>query len=417
MRILLANSTAYPHQGGVENSLAFMARELILAGHEVKIFCFQLSPDEPLQMIHEGVEIIRYPLKSSRWPHRQHMNRVASVKTAMASVLQEFNPDAVWSRAATVGVGILRAGYKGTLLQIFPTNARMNCRGAFLQTQGLPVRRRLMLLGLWPSAYFVSAHFERELTRRCKAVTFSENMRRQVLTEGGKNCLSCQVIKPGVDSEMFSPVNGARYFNEIEREYGLNRSEPIVLYVGRLSCAKHIPLLMDAVLALKSKAKLVVVGNGPEEARLNDYACRIGLGGRVVFAGAHREMLPGFYAMSRVCVLPTTIESFGQVYLESLASGTPAVGFAGDGRRVLTATDEIIRDGKTGGVVSKVSARALAEKVDAIISLDDKEYAAMSRRAVVDARIRFSWKQFVTEALACTLGDLDVRGGAEECQA
>lgn len=47
MRILLANSTAYPVIGGVENSLRYIGRELLRAGHEVKIFCFQTSSVHP----------------------------------------------------------------------------------------------------------------------------------------------------------------------------------------------------------------------------------------------------------------------------------------------------------------------------------------------------------------------------------
>ena len=110
-------------------------------------------------------------------------------------------------------------------------------------------------------------------------------------------------------------------------------------------------------------------------------------------------MLSGFYAISSVLVLPTITESFGQVYLESLASGTPGIGFLGDGCRVLTATDEIIRDGETGGVVSEVSASALAEKIDLILSLNKSDYAIMSECARNDVQKRFSWSKFVKEGL------------------
>jgi len=60
MRILLVNATAYPQIGGVENSLHYIAQALLSEGHEVKIFCFQFTPGEPLSMNHAGVEIIRY---------------------------------------------------------------------------------------------------------------------------------------------------------------------------------------------------------------------------------------------------------------------------------------------------------------------------------------------------------------------
>ncbi|MBB5348082.1 glycosyltransferase family 4 protein [Desulfoprunum benzoelyticum] len=383
----------------MENSLRFIGRELVKLGHHVKIFCFQYSPNEPLQMVHEGIEIIRCPFKPVRWPHAQFLSQVATTQIAIPAVLGEFHPNAVWSRSACVGLGIRRSGYSGPLLQIYPTNARMNCRGLFLQTHGLAIKRRLMLLGLWPLAYFTSSNLERELARKSTAITFSENMRSQLLADFPKKSSDCNVISPGVDTDFFSPENGARYFETIKREYGLRKDETIVLYVGRLSCAKHIPMLMDAFSLLKVRAKLVLVGSGPEKERLQSYASSIGIADRLVFAGTQHEMLPGFYAISRVCVLPTTIESFGQVYLESLASGTPAVGFAGDGRRILTATGEIIRDGQTGGVVSKVSASAIAEKIYSILSLNDKDYAAMSRYAREDVQERFTWRRFTLEAI------------------
>lgn len=399
MKILLVNSTAYPVIGGVENSLRYISRELIQAGHEVKVFCFQFSPNEPLRIEYEGVEIIRYPCKLERWPHKQHLSRVTASQFGVTAVLDAFQPDAIWSRNASVGLGIRRGGYKGPLLQIFPTNARMNCRGTFLQTSGLPIKRRLILLGLWPFAYFTSVRIERELALQCKSVVFSENMRDQLLKGFPQGSRGCHLISPGVDSEVFSPANGARYFETIEEKYGLSRKEPIVLYVGRLSSAKNVPLLMDAVGALANRAKLVLVGSGADKDRFWKYAQNIGLNDRLVFVGSHEELLPGFYAMSRVCVLPTTIESFGQVYLESLASGTPVIGFAGDGNRVLTATEEIVREGVTGGVVREVSAQSLAAKIDWIISMEDKVYAHMSRCARDDVCTRFAWRQFVDEAL------------------
>jgi len=408
MRILLTSGAAYPRIGGVENSLFFMGRELLRAGHEVKIFCFQTLPDEPLFMEHEGIEIIRTPFSSVWWPHAQHLHAVETAQRAIRPILEKFRPHAIWSRYDAVSLGILRSGYKDRLIHIFCTNARMQCRGIYLQTQGLPMKRRIRRMLIWPSVYFVSSKLERELVRQCASVVLSENMLKQLLDRYSKDSCTCHVIPPGVDSDLFSPDNGTLYFDAIESKYNLSRLEPIVLYVGRLEFEKQIPMLMDAVASLTTRAKLVLVGSGAEEARLIQYANKIGLADLVVFAGLHQELLPGFYAMSRVCVLPTTTESFGQVLLESLASGTPAVGFAGDGRKVLTATNEIILDGQTGAVVSEVSAKALAQKIDSILSLNENDYTAMAQCAREDVRGRFSWSRFVAEVLALSLPHVSI---------
>lgn len=389
----------------MENSLRYIGAELLRAGHEVKIFCLQTSPDQPLRMEHEGIEIIRTPCVPRRWPHTRLREIVRTVQRAIPAVLDEFRPDAVWSRSVPIGLGILRGGYRGPLVHIFCTNAKMDSRGLYLQTHGLPPKRRLMLLGLWPFGYLVSSRLERELARQCTSIAFSENMRRQLLRDFPADARTCHVIPPGVDAEVFSPENGSRYFDRIERDYDLSLHEPIVLYVGRLSCAKHIPMLMDAVRLLKTPAKLVLVGAGPEMTRLKDYARQIGLSDRLVFAGTHHEMLPGFYAMARVCVLPTTTESFGQVYLEAMACGTPCVGFAGDGKRTLTATQEIVLDGKTGAVAKTPNAHALAEGIASVLRQSEAECRTMRRRCREHVVQHFAWRQFVERAVALSYGE------------
>jgi len=399
MKILLANMTAYPTIGGVENSLRYIGRELLSLGHEVKVFCLRSTPEEPPRVEHEGVEIIRAPYRPAKWPHQRLRRAVDATSTAIPELLREFPADAVWCRSMVVGTGIRRGGFKGPLLQIFSTNARMHSHGIYLATRGLPWKRRLMLLGLWPSEYFTAARFERELARRCTAVAFSDNMRTQLLADFPPEARTCHVIPPGVDSEIFSPEAGARHFEILEKEYGVRAGDPIVLYVGRLSTAKHIPMLMDAMALLETPARLVLVGGGRDESRLRAYGERLGLGERILFAGSHHELLPAFYAASRVCVLPTTTESFGQTYLESLACGTPAVGFGRAASWVRTATDEVIKDGETGVVVQQIDKGALAAGIDRVLKLDDDAYVAMSRAARDDMQARFSWPQFVASAV------------------
>ena len=399
MRILLANSSAYPSIGGVENSLNYIGRELLNAGHEVKIFSLQNAPEMPPSIVHNDIEIIRALCTPKRWPHAGLLEKIRVIQSATPNLLKTFRPDAIWSRYAPAGLGLRRGGYKGPLLHIFSTNAKMNCLGAYLQTHGLPIKRRAILLGLFPFEYLFLAKIEQELLRQCKAIVFSENMGSQLLKSYSKVIRSCHVIPPGVDHEFFSPENGSRYFDKIEQRYGISRREPIVLYVGRLTNSKKIPMLMDAVALLDPAVRLVLVGDGPEKDNLIKYSKRIGINERLIFAGIHHEMLPGFYAMSRVYALPTTVESFGQVYLESLACGTPAVGFAGDGCAVLTATEEIIKDGKTGGIVKSVSAHDFADKINKILSLDDKGYTVMSQCSREDVLGRFSWQRFVSTAL------------------
>lgn len=397
MRILLANASAFPHIGGVENSLRFIARELVAAGHEVKVLCLQLTSDEPLLAVHDDVEIIRIPQRPSRWPHKRVLGTVAAVATSARAVLEDYSPDAVWCRSAAFGLGLRHAGFAGPLVQIYPTNAYMNCRGMYLNTNGLPLARRILLLGLMPLDFIASKRVERELFSKSIGVTFSHVMRRSLEAAFPRATAQVAVVPPGVDKEKFSPEAGARQIADIQRRFGLDPDEKVVLYVGRLSSAKNVPLLIDAVAIARSRPTLVLVGAGSERDALEKYAQRRGITAK--FVGAQSDLLPGFYALSRACVLPTTIESFGQVFLESLSCGTPIVGFSSRGRKVLTATEEIVLQGKTGISVSEVSPAALSNAIDELIQAPRERLEGMREACRSDATKRFSWRRFVHDVL------------------
>src|SRR5680860_110628 len=277
MKILLVNSTAYPTIGGVENSLRFMGRELLRAGHEVKIFCFQSPADQPLRTEHEGIEIIRCPYSPSRWPHKRMRYQVELVRSEIQPILREYQPDAVWSRSACMGLGVALSGFQGLLLQIFCTTASMDSRGLYLQNSSIALRRNLMMLGLYLLHYPVACRIESELLVQCQPIVFSENMRTQLEGRNGQRPSSVKVIPPGVDTGVFSVENAMGFFRRIEETYGFAPDAPYVLYVGRLSTAKNIPLLIEAIAKLEQSVKLVLVGSGPEEHRLRDYARKKGM--------------------------------------------------------------------------------------------------------------------------------------------
>ena len=75
------------------------------------------------------------------------------------------------------------------------------------------------------------------------------------------------------------------------------------------------------------------------------------------------------------------------------------VGFASKGRRILTATAEIIRHGVTGAVVGDTSPKALAAAIDEIVTATPVEYDKMSKACRSDVLDRFSWRSFVEETL------------------
>ena len=148
-----------------------------------------------------------------------------------------------------------------------------------------------------------------------------------------------------------------RRFNGIESEplyhppplAGRYRSGPAgdyVLSVGRFDAWKRTELLV-AGLAAAPSVRLVLVGRGPEEARLHQLAAALNVGNRIRWiSDASDEELLALYAGARLVAITPTGEDLGYVPLEAFLSG----------KAVLTTEDaggplEFVRDGQTGFVV------------------------------------------------------------------
>jgi glycosyltransferase involved in cell wall biosynthesis len=117
--------------------------------------------------------------------------------------------------------------------------------------------------------------------------------------------------------------------------------DPFVLFIGRVNWKKGLDRLIGA-LAFAPGVRLVVAGNDEEgyRATLDGLAGRLGVAGRVVFAGDVRGAdKTALIESSRALVLPSYSENFGNVVLEAMAAArpvivTPEVGVAAIVRRV-----------------------------------------------------------------------------------
>jgi teichuronic acid biosynthesis glycosyltransferase TuaC len=123
--------------------------------------------------------------------------------------------------------------------------------------------------------------------------------------------------------------------------------------VGNLVELKGVHLTL-AVLAKVPDATLLVIGDGPEKARLRHLADRLGIAARVRFLGplAHSQ-LADYYNAADALFLASSREGMPNVVLESLACGTPVVAapFAG--------VEELVNVPEAGEVAEARTADAL----------------------------------------------------------
>ncbi|RBO53186.1 colanic acid biosynthesis glycosyltransferase WcaL [Rhodovulum sp. BSW8] len=139
-----------------------------------------------------------------------------------------------------------------------------------------------------------------------------------------------------------------------------------LLFVGRLAAVKGVPLLLEAMARLRAEhpgARLTLIGDGPERARIEAEAARLGLGDRVVFAGYRsQDEVAGALARSDLFVLPSFAEGVPVVLMEAMAAGLPVIATR------IAGIPELVEDGVSGRVVDPGSAAALTAAIGAVLA-------------------------------------------------
>ena len=187
-----------------------------------------------------------------------------------------------------------------------------------------------------------------------------------------------EVWARGVDSDLFSPAKRDRKWR---RAVGLADDEIAVSFAGRLVKEKNIAIVVRVLAALKAKGlriRPLIIGDGPEMAVM-----KAGLGDGVFPGFLHDEDLARAYASSDIFFFPSESETFGNVTLEAMASGLPAVNAISSG------SNSLVIEGVTGHLVNARDEAALAARI-AALATDASLRQAMGARARARA-LEFSW--------------------------
>ncbi len=180
----------------------------------------------------------------------------------------------------------------------------------------------------------------------------------------------CHLMPRGVDADLFHPSKRKRAADDRDQVLG---------FVGRLSVEKNISGLVQVQDELEQMGhrsfRFLIVGHGGDEAWLRERLHR------AEFTGVLRgEALSTAYANMDLFVFPSHTDTFGNVVLEALASGVPAVVTPDGGPRT------IVRDGETGRIVQDAE---FATAVAGIVG-DPAMHAAM-RAAASAYALTASW--------------------------
>ena len=289
MKLALITDAWQPQVNGVVTTLVELVRHLQERGHEVLVIHPGLFPTRPCP----GYPGIDLAVKPSR---------------LLPGMLNDFEPDAI--HLATEGpIGwaarahCLRHGLRFTT--------------AFHTRFPEILKAALHIPLSW--GYALYRHFHRP---SAGVMVPTEGMMNVLKARRFKNLLSWT---HGVDLALF-PYSAYR---QVCPELG-PLSEPVFLYVGRVSYEKNIQVFLDLVLP----GTKVVCGVGPLEPQLRAKYPHVRWLGILP-----RPQLAGVYAAADVFVFPSRNETFGLVMLEAMACGTPVAAFPVDGPLEVVGTE------------------------------------------------------------------------------
>ncbi|MBE2320100.1 glycosyltransferase family 4 protein [Solirubrobacter sp. CPCC 204708] len=207
------------------------------------------------------------------------------------------------------------------------------------------------------------------------------------------------LIPNGYDPDLFTErtVDRAGLWADLLPDAGIDHDTPVLLYVGRFTEVKRVPLLIEAYERARPgfarRAPLVLVGGFPGEHEGEhpaDTIARVGAQD-VHLAGWHEhDELPNILAASDVVVLPSVREQFGQVLVEGMACGLPAIAVDAHGPA------DIVEHGQTGWLVEPDDAQGLANALVEAVNRP-QERRRRGRNAAEDVAERYAWPSLAQE--------------------
>ncbi|MEA2271016.1 MAG: hypothetical protein QOC64_3626, partial [Solirubrobacteraceae bacterium] len=325
--------------GGMQEHTGSLTRELERRG-VVQVVVTARPPGAPwLQRLAPRATVVRVnlPVRKPR--------RLYSVPAAVLAPLLARHADVVHAHLGE-DLAILPIAALAARARRLPVVVTVHCSLAHTLAVGDARTAILRLVG---------GAIERCAERRA-AATLVYTSRLADLLAHDPGCRSVRVMRRGVDPRPFADaLDGA--FPEIP-------GRPRVVFVGRLVTAKGVDTLVQAAARMRTPgAQVLLVGDGPERARVERSARRLGIGDRVHVTGfiAH-ERVPSVFASADLLVLPSRYEELGTVLIEAMQARLPVVASRVGG------IPEVVEDGVTGLLVAPGEPAALAWAIDTVLA-------------------------------------------------
>ena len=247
--------------------------------------------------------------------------------------------------------------------------------------------------------YTVSSWCERVAAASAAAVVaVSDGMRADIMAAYPEiPAERIRVIRNGIDTTEYRPDPNT----EVLERYGIDLARPYVIFVGRITRQKGVPVLLRAASGLIPEAQLVLLAGAADTQEQLAEVTELVDGLRATRSGVFwiPEMLPKHDVIqllthATVFAIPSVYEPLGIVNLEAMACGTAVVGSRTGG------IPEVVADGETGLLVPAGEPEPLAAALNTLLGDPDRA-AAMGQAGRKRAVTEFGWP-----AIAAQTADL-----------
>ncbi len=298
--VVIFSDTYYPHINGVSNTIKQYITYLKTNNYPYLLVCPKY--DNRLWEMEMGFNI--YHVNAFKFPFYPSTRVSVPFRDQLYKILNKLKPDVIHA-LTEFNLGLFGQRYaenKGIpFVSNYSSYFHIQLKHYNLGMVEKPVGR-----------YLDWFHTRADLT------TTPSPMSKDYLLNNGLDHV--EVFSRGVDRTKFHP----RFRSEALRKEWNATDKTVYLFSGRVSGEKDITVLCDAYetmpQALKDKAVVVVAGDGPE---LEELSIKYP---EVIFTGFKTGVdLSKIYASADVFAFPSWSETFGNVVLESLGSGVPAI--------------------------------------------------------------------------------------------
>lgn len=338
MRVVMLIQRYFPHIGGAERQLDYLAQRMHNRGVDVRVVTRLYQPGLKKYEEINGIPIYRLPSPSPK--------PVGSLAYTLLSMplLKQLEPDVIHAHelmSPTTTAMLAKFLFNKPIVATAHRSGPLGDVNALLKHWWKFGKNRFRIMQkVVDNFVLISNEIEMELNKV------------------GIPAERLSYIPNGVDTNRFVPID-TKLVSELRSRLGIQTDGLVVVFSGRLVKEKRVINLLEAwknIITKHPKALLIILGEGELSAELKEASVS-----NVLFLGAKEDVVP-YLQVSDVFVLPSAAEGLSVAMLEAMSCGIPPL------ITRVGSNDKVVENGKSGVLIPSDDIPALQNELDNLLS-------------------------------------------------